>query len=165
MPRTIFFTLRFAEPRGVVRLALGAAFFLAARFAFLRSSLLSDVVFAIDFQSYEFRDHMRKDGAWPISVANLFFGRQETHKNAANDHYQSEPDQKAARVERLDGMGRPADNVTDDGDADAAPSQDVSEYLFVHAFSSCANFSTSFFSPNWGNCTVIFASSPSPSRL
>jgi len=54
VPRTIFFTLRLAEPRGVVRFALGAAFLRAARFAFLRSSLLSAVVFAIGFQSDEF---------------------------------------------------------------------------------------------------------------
>ena len=50
VPRAIFFTLRFWEPRGVVRLALGAAFLRAARFAFLRSSLLSDFVFAIELQ-------------------------------------------------------------------------------------------------------------------
>lgn len=47
VPRAIFFTLRFNEPRGAVRLALGAAFLRAARLAFLRSSLLSDFVFAI----------------------------------------------------------------------------------------------------------------------
>src|SRR6476646_521726 len=34
----------------------------------------------------------------------------------------------------------------------------------VHAFSSCAYFSTNFFNPNRGNCTVSLASSPSPSR-
>src|SRR5437763_8260587 len=34
----------------------------------------------------------------------------------------------------------------------------------VYAFSSCAYFSTSFFNPNRGNCTVILAFSPSPSR-
>jgi hypothetical protein len=51
VPRAIFFILRFAEPRGTVRLALGVAFLRAARFAFLRSSLLSDFVFAIEFQS------------------------------------------------------------------------------------------------------------------
>jgi hypothetical protein len=33
-----------------------------------------------------------------------------------------------------------------------------------HSRSSWANFSTSFFTPNPENCTVIFASSPSPSR-
>ncbi len=38
-PRTIFFTLCFWEPRGVVRLALGAAFLRAARLSFLRSTL------------------------------------------------------------------------------------------------------------------------------
>src|ERR1700723_3794749 len=32
-----------------------------------------------------------------------------------------------------------------------------------HARSSCAYFSTSFFKPKRGNCTVILASSPSPS--
>jgi hypothetical protein len=51
VPRTIFFTLRFREPRGAVRFALGVAFLRAARLAFLRSSLLSDFVFAINFQS------------------------------------------------------------------------------------------------------------------
>ena len=51
VPRTIFFIFRFAEPRGTVRFALGAAFLRAVRFAFLRSSLLSDFVFAIEFQS------------------------------------------------------------------------------------------------------------------
>src|SRR5215813_3056503 len=33
-----------------------------------------------------------------------------------------------------------------------------------HARSSWAYFSTSFFNPNLGNCTVILALSPSPSR-
>src|SRR5579864_2710327 len=33
-----------------------------------------------------------------------------------------------------------------------------------HALSRCAYFSTSFFNPNRGNCTVILAFSPSPSR-
>ena len=47
VPRTIFFTLRLAEPRGTVRLAFGAAFLRAVRFALLRSSLLSDFVFAM----------------------------------------------------------------------------------------------------------------------
>ena len=37
--------------RGTVRFALGAAFLRAVRFAVLRSSLLSDFVFAIEFQS------------------------------------------------------------------------------------------------------------------
>ena len=40
-PRTIFLTFFLAEPRGVVRLALGAAFLRAARLTFLRSSLSS----------------------------------------------------------------------------------------------------------------------------
>ena len=40
-PRAIFFTFFFFEPRGSVRLALGAAFLRAARFTFLRSSLSS----------------------------------------------------------------------------------------------------------------------------
>ena len=48
VPRAIFFILRFAEPRGTVRFALGVAFLRAARFDFLRSSLLSDFVFAIE---------------------------------------------------------------------------------------------------------------------
>src|SRR6476646_948378 len=33
-----------------------------------------------------------------------------------------------------------------------------------HALSRCAYFSISFFNPNRGNCTVILAFSPSPSR-
>jgi hypothetical protein len=37
------------EPRGAVRFALGAAFLRAARFAFLRSSLLKVLVFAMIF--------------------------------------------------------------------------------------------------------------------
>jgi hypothetical protein len=48
-----FFTLRLVEPRGVVRFALGVAFFRAARFVFLRSSLLSDFVFAMSSNLYE----------------------------------------------------------------------------------------------------------------
>ncbi len=48
MPRAIFFIFRLVEPRGVVRLALGAAFLRAARFAFLRSSLLSFLVLAMN---------------------------------------------------------------------------------------------------------------------
>src|SRR5206468_7184227 len=59
----------------------------------------------------------------------------------------------------------PAQNETDDRQRNTAPAQDISQRLFVHTLSSCANFSTSFFSPACGNCTVIFASSPSPSRL
>jgi hypothetical protein len=47
VPRASFFTLRFMEPRAAVRLALGAAFFRDARRAFLRSSLLKVLVFAI----------------------------------------------------------------------------------------------------------------------
>ena len=47
MPRAIFFTLRFKDPRGAVRFAFGAAFLRAARLTFLRSSLLSDFVFAM----------------------------------------------------------------------------------------------------------------------
>jgi hypothetical protein len=47
VPRTIFLTLRFMEPRAAVRLAFGAAFLRAVRRAFLRSSLLNFFVFAI----------------------------------------------------------------------------------------------------------------------
>lgn len=43
-PRTIFLTLCFWEPRGVVRLALGAAFLRAVRFSFFRSSLSAILV-------------------------------------------------------------------------------------------------------------------------
>lgn len=46
-PRAIFFILRFSEPRGAVRFAFAGAFLRAVRFAFLRSSLLSDFVFAM----------------------------------------------------------------------------------------------------------------------
>ena len=38
-PRTIFFTIFFCDPRGTVRLALGAAFLRAVRLSFLRSAL------------------------------------------------------------------------------------------------------------------------------
>jgi hypothetical protein len=38
-PRANFFTFFLFEPRGAVRLALGAAFLRAARFSFFRSSL------------------------------------------------------------------------------------------------------------------------------
>jgi hypothetical protein len=40
-PRTNFFTFFLFDPRGVVRLALGAAFLRAVRFTFLRSALSS----------------------------------------------------------------------------------------------------------------------------
>ena len=43
-PRANFLTFRLFDPRGVVRLALGAAFLRAARFSFLRSSLSSILV-------------------------------------------------------------------------------------------------------------------------
>jgi len=43
-PRAIFFTFFFAEPRGSVRFALGAAFLRATRFSFFRSSLSSTLV-------------------------------------------------------------------------------------------------------------------------
>jgi hypothetical protein len=51
VPRTSFFTLRFAEPRAYSRGLSGVsvAFFLrAVRFAFLRSTLLSFLVFAMN---------------------------------------------------------------------------------------------------------------------
>src|ERR1700733_5675980 len=41
---------------------------------------------------------------------------------------------------------------------------DIEDSEHVHARSSWAYFSTSFFNPKRGNCTVILASSPSPSR-
>jgi hypothetical protein len=41
---------------------------------------------------------------------------------------------------------------------------DLMNHRVLQARSSCAYFSTSFFNPKRGNCTVIFASSPSPSR-
>lgn len=43
-PRAIFFTFFFFEPRGSVRLALGAAFLRAARFSFFRSCVSSILV-------------------------------------------------------------------------------------------------------------------------
>src|ERR1700722_7538912 len=50
-PLTIFFTLRFCEPRStsLARFAFGAAFLRAARFSFLRSSLSS--IFLVFIQS------------------------------------------------------------------------------------------------------------------
>src|SRR5579863_447426 len=51
-------------------------------------------------------------------------------------------------------------------DCRASPGQadeNVRPYVF-RAASSWAYFSTSFFKPKRGNCTVILASSPSPSR-
>jgi hypothetical protein len=51
VPRTIFFTLRFAEPRAYSRglSGLSVFFFLrTARFAFLRSTLVSFFVFAMN---------------------------------------------------------------------------------------------------------------------
>ena len=48
VPRVIFFTLRFNDPRGAVRLALGAAFLRAVRRACLRSALLSFLVLAMN---------------------------------------------------------------------------------------------------------------------
>jgi hypothetical protein len=48
VPRTSFLTFFLLDPRGVVRFAFGAAFLRAARFTFLRSSVLSIfLVFAI----------------------------------------------------------------------------------------------------------------------
>jgi hypothetical protein len=50
VPRTIFFTFRFAEPRGYMRFFVGlvvARFFRAVRFAFFRSSFANVFVFAI----------------------------------------------------------------------------------------------------------------------
>jgi hypothetical protein len=47
VPRAIFLTLRFALPRAPVRFAFGAAFLRAVRFAFLRSSFESELVFAM----------------------------------------------------------------------------------------------------------------------
>ena len=47
VPRTIFFTLRFAEPRAYSRGFLGACFLRAVRLACLRASFSSFLVFAI----------------------------------------------------------------------------------------------------------------------
>ncbi len=47
-PRASFLTLCLLEPRGTVRFGLGAAFFLAVRFTFLRSAVsVIAFVFAI----------------------------------------------------------------------------------------------------------------------
>jgi hypothetical protein len=52
-PRTNFLTFFLLEPRGVVRLALGAAFLRAARFTFLRS-ILSSIFFVSATQKTSF---------------------------------------------------------------------------------------------------------------
>jgi len=57
-PRTIFFTLRLADPRGTVRLPSGFSVFCflrAVRLAFLRSSLLKLFVFAM-YAIFAFRN-------------------------------------------------------------------------------------------------------------
>ena len=74
MPRTIFFILGFLDPRGYSRGFLGACFLRAVRFDFLRSSLLSALVFAM-YLSYSpvliFRDVLRKF-LRPLQVRVLF---------------------------------------------------------------------------------------------
>ena len=53
MPRTIFFTLRLAEPRAYVRFFSGLAvarFFRAVRLAFFRSSFASAFVLAMSYR-------------------------------------------------------------------------------------------------------------------
>src|ERR1019366_1343953 len=50
------------------------------------------------------------------------------------------------------------------GRPDRAACNPSPECPVSYAFSSWAYFSTSFFKPNFVNCTVIFAFSPSPSR-
>ncbi len=47
VPRAIFFTLGFLEPRAYSRGFLGACFLRDVRFDFLRSSLLNALVFAM----------------------------------------------------------------------------------------------------------------------
>jgi hypothetical protein len=57
-PRTSFLTFFLFDPRGVVRLAFGAAFLRATRFSFLRSSLSATLVVSATcnlFQSCVFR--------------------------------------------------------------------------------------------------------------
>ena len=54
VPRASFFTLRFSEPRGAVRFALAGCFLRAARLAFLRSSLLNFLVFAMSSYFFVF---------------------------------------------------------------------------------------------------------------
>ena len=51
-PRANFFTFFLLEPRGAVRLALGAAFLRAARFTFLRSALSSILVVLATYTSF-----------------------------------------------------------------------------------------------------------------
>ena len=50
-PRTSFLTFFLFEPRGVVRLALGAAFLREARFTFLRSALSSIFLVFANFKN------------------------------------------------------------------------------------------------------------------
>jgi hypothetical protein len=117
-PRTIFFTLRFFEPRAYSRGFSGFSVFTFlrdVRFAFLRSSLLSVFVFAMSavYFSLDVRDQLPS-------------------------------------FARLDSRGRLSPR-------EHAPIKN-------YARSNWAYFSTSFFKPKRGNCTVILASSPSPSR-
>ena len=51
-PRAIFLTFFFFDPRGSVRLALGAAFLRAALFNFLRSSLSSILVVSATYNLF-----------------------------------------------------------------------------------------------------------------
>ena len=115
-PRTIFFTLRFFEPRAYSRGFSGFSVFTflrAVRFDFLRSSLLSFFVFAMKCCLFLLKDRPccchpeRSEGSAVLPVSCL-------HR--------------------------------------------------TQALSNWAYFSTSFFKPKRGNCTVILASSPSPSR-
>jgi len=51
-PRTSFFSFFLLEPRGVVRLALGAAFLRVARLSFLRSCLSSILVVSATYNLF-----------------------------------------------------------------------------------------------------------------
>src|SRR5690348_7328415 len=90
---------------------------------------------------------------------------EHSHYDAGDDHSESDPHQHATNLQCAGGLSCATDTEADGADSQATPPQQISKRLFAHTLSSCANFSTSFFSPNCGNCTVIFASSPSPSRL
>ena len=64
-PRAIFFTFFFFEPRGSVRLALGAAFLRAARFSFFRSWVSSILVVSATGNLYLFWVSRQSGGCNP----------------------------------------------------------------------------------------------------
>ena len=75
-PRAIFLTFFFFDPRGSVRLALGAAFLRAALFSFLRSSLSSILVVSATYNLFRcnlFRVS-RRTGRCEVYVSRDFAG-------------------------------------------------------------------------------------------